>query len=294
MRPCKVSATRRISPWPGRKTRIEPLSLPSASSVTRTTSSSIRALGLRPTYRVATVKARPWLSISGASPSSACTRAPSSVADMTRSLRSSRRPCCASSAKARPRSASSERSWNSSNRTAATPSSAGSSKIIRVNTPSVTTSMRVRFDVRLVRRTRSPIVSPTFSSNVAAMRAAAARAARRRGSSRIRRLPSAQGSSSSASGARVVLPAPGGATSTAFECVASAERSSGSASSIGRSVSRLAISSRLGNLGEQRRRAVTLRKPMKPRMQSEPEHLRQGPPPLCGLIQATLRDRPCQ
>ena len=145
---------------------------------------------------------------------------------MTRSLRSSRRPCCASSASARPRSASSERSWNSSNRTAATPSSAGSARIMRVNTPSVTTSMRVRFETRLVSRTRRPIVSPTFSPSVAAIRAAAAaRAARRRGSSRMRRLPFAHGSSMSASGARVVLPAPGGATSTALRCGASAEPS---------------------------------------------------------------------
>ena len=45
------------------------------------------------------------------------TRAPSSVADITRSFRSSRRPCCTSRASARPRSASSERSWNSSNST---------------------------------------------------------------------------------------------------------------------------------------------------------------------------------
>ena len=66
------------------------------------------------------------------------------------------------------------------------------------------------------------------------MRAAAARAASRRGSSRMRRLPFAHGSSRSASGARVVLPAPGGATSTAFECAASAECRAGSASSIGR------------------------------------------------------------
>ena len=153
---------------------------------------------------------------------------------MTRSRRSSRRPSCASSAKARPRSASSERSWNSSNRTAATPSSEGSSRICRVNTPSVTTSMRVRFETRLCSRTRRPIVSPTFSPKVAAMRAAAARAARRRGSSRMRRLPLAQGSSRSASGARVVLPAPGGATSTALACAASAARRAGSASSIGR------------------------------------------------------------
>ena len=85
----------------------------------------------------------PALSITGASPSSFATRAPSSVADITRSFRSSRKPCCTSRASARPRSASSERSWNSSNSTAATPSSAGSSSIMRVNTPSVTTSMRV-------------------------------------------------------------------------------------------------------------------------------------------------------
>ena len=51
-----------------------------------------------------------------------------------------------------------------------------------MNTPSVTTSIRVRFDTRLVSRTRKPIVSPTFSPSVAAIRAAAARAARRRGS----------------------------------------------------------------------------------------------------------------
>src|SRR5208282_3685777 len=169
--------------------------------------------------------------MSGASPMSERTR---SVADMTRRRRSSRRPCCASSANARPRSASSERSWNSSNMTAATPSSEGSSRICRVNTPSVTTSTRVRFETRLCRRTRKPIVSPTFSPNVAAMWEEAARAARRRGSSSKRRLPLAQGSSSSASGARVVLPAPGGATRTAFVRAASAARSAGSASSIGR------------------------------------------------------------
>ena len=103
-----------------------------------------------------------------------------------------------------------------------------------VNTPSVTTSIRVRFDTRLCRRTRKPTVSPTFSPSVAAMRDAAARAARRRGSSRMRRLSRAQGSSRSASGTRVVLPAPGGATSTARVFEASAERNVGSASSMGK------------------------------------------------------------
>ena len=135
---------------------------------------------------------------------------------MTRRRRSSRRPPCASSASARPRSASRERSWNSSKRTAAMPSSEGSSRIMRANTPSVTTSMRVLRLILEPRRTRRPTVSPTASPSVCAMRAAAARAASRRGSSTMILPPFTQGSSSSTSGTRVVLPAPGGATSTAF------------------------------------------------------------------------------
>ena len=84
-----------------------------------------------------------------------------------------------------------------------------------MNTPSVTTSMRVLRDTFEPKRTRRPTVSPTFSPSVAAMRSAAARAASRRGSSTRIFLPAAHGSSSSTSGTRVVLPAPGGATSTA-------------------------------------------------------------------------------
>ena len=94
---------------------------------------------------------------------SRATRAPSSVADITTRRRSSRKAPCASSASARPRSASSERSWNSSNRTAATPFNSGSSRIMRANTPSVTTSIRVFAETRLCRRTRRPTVSPTRS-----------------------------------------------------------------------------------------------------------------------------------
>ena len=168
----------------------------------------------------------PWLSITGASPSKAATRAPSSVADITSSFKSSRRPCCTSRASARPRSASKDRSWNSSNSTAATPSSEGSSSTSRVNTPSVMTSMRVRLEILEPKRTRKPTVSPTCSFSVAAMRAAAARAASRRGSSTRIFLSAAHGSSSSTSGTRVVLPAPGGATSTAALCAASAAVSS--------------------------------------------------------------------
>ena len=89
-------------------------------------------------------EARPTLSITGASPSSAAMRAPSIVADMTSSRSSWRKPCCTSRASASPRSASSERSWNSSNRTAAMPSSIGSSRTSRVKIPSVMISMRVR------------------------------------------------------------------------------------------------------------------------------------------------------
>ena len=95
------------------------------------------------------------------------------------------------------------------------PSSDGSSSTSRVNTPSVITSMRVRFEIFEPKRTRKPTVSPTCSPSVDAMRLAAARAASRRGSSTRIFLSFAQGSSSSTSGTRVVLPAPGGATSTA-------------------------------------------------------------------------------
>ena len=85
-------------------------------------------------------------------------------------------------------------------------------------------------------RARNPIRSPTGSDSECAMRSAAARAAMRRGSStRILRAPS-QPSSIKASGTRVVLPAPGGATSTAEGCAASAVRRSSRTASIGSGV----------------------------------------------------------
>ena len=72
------------------------------------------------------------------------------------------------------------------------------------------------------------------------MRSALARAAIRRGSSMMIFLPfRAQGASSSASGTRVVLPAPGGATSTAALSAASVRASSSSTASIGSGVSKL-------------------------------------------------------
>ena len=69
------------------------------------------------------------------------------------------------------------------------------------------------------------------------MCAAAARAASRRGSSTMIFLAFAHGSCASASGTRVVLPAPGGATSTAALAARSAAVSAGSASSMGSGVS---------------------------------------------------------
>ena len=93
--------------------------------------------------------------------------------------------------------------------------------------------MRVRAEIFDSRRIRRPIVSPTVSPSVAAMRLAAARAARRRGSSKMSLRPFAQSASSIASGARVVLPAPGGATTTRLHDASSAARIAGSTSSIG-------------------------------------------------------------
>ena len=106
--------------------------------------------------------------------------------------------------------------------------------------PSVTTSIRVRFVTFEPNRTRRPTVSPTCSPRVAAMRAAAARAASLRGSRTRIFLSFAHGSSSRTSGTRVVLPAPGGATSTAALRSASAALSAGSAASIGKDASNFA------------------------------------------------------
>lgn len=77
--------------------------------------------------------------------------------------------------------------------------------------PSVTTRILVAGPATDSCRTLWPIVAPGLSPRVAAMRRAAIRAASRRGSSITMERPASQGSSSSAGGTRVVLPAPGGA-----------------------------------------------------------------------------------
>ncbi len=148
-------------------------------------------------------------------------------------IRRSGRSARASSARASPRSAPSARSWNSSNSTAAIPSRPGSSRMVRTNTPSVTTSIRLPAAAPRSNRALRPIERPSGSPSVAAMRSAAARAARRRGSTTTRRPACAQGSSSRARGSRVVLPAPGGATSTSSGRAASAARTAGSTASMG-------------------------------------------------------------
>ena len=137
----------------------------------------------------------------------------SNVADITTIRRSSRRASRISKLRASPRSAFNERSWNSSKMMQDIPRSSGSDWIIRVRMPSVTTSIFVVLLVFVFPRTRYPIVCPTISDSVVAMRSAAARAAKRRGSSMMI-FPSKPPSANRAKGTTVVFPAPGGAHKT--------------------------------------------------------------------------------
>ena len=84
-----------------------------------------------------------------------------------------------------------------------------------MNIPSVTISIRVLLEIFEPKRTRKPDGFADALAECRAMRSAAARAASRRGSSTRMRRSFAQSSRASTSGTRVVLPAPGGATSTA-------------------------------------------------------------------------------
>ena len=168
------------------------------------------------------------------SPSNSAKRLPSMVADMTRTRRSSRRTARLSNASASPRSLSRWRSCASSNSTAETPASSGSARIMFTKIASVTTRTRVRAERLLSSRVTYPTVSPGFSPNVCAMRSAAARAATRRGDVRMT-VPLHQPCSSSAGATAVVLPAPGGATSTPHPCSRKASSNSGMTERIGRS-----------------------------------------------------------
>ena len=165
------------------------------------------------------------------------TAAMSSVADMISRRRSSRSAPCASRARARPRSEFRRRSWNSSNSTAPTSFISGSFRMRRVKRPSVITSIRVAAETFRSTRVVRPTVWPSRSPRVDAMRSAAIRAAIRRGSSirmRPRITASPPSRPASASGTRVVLPAPGGAARTSRLPAASARRISGNTSSIGK------------------------------------------------------------
>jgi len=158
---------------------------------------------------------------------------PSSVADITRIFRSSRRARRISRHSASARSACRLRSWNSSKITMATPSRAGLARMRRVRIPSVITSMRVLGETRLSNRMEYPSVRPISSPSVLAIHRAAETAAIRRGSS-IRMRPFSGGrTSSSARGTRVVFPEPGGACRTRAECFRTASFTSGRMSSIG-------------------------------------------------------------
>ena len=106
---------------------------------------------------------------------------------------------------------------------------------MRANTPSVTTSIaRARRDQALQPHAQADRLADLLRPASTPCARAAARAARRRGSSTMILPARAKGSSSSASGTRVVLPAPGGATSTARVPALSAATSRGRASSIGK------------------------------------------------------------
>jgi hypothetical protein len=97
----------------------------------------------------------------------------------------------------------------------------------------VTSSIRVAADTARSNRTSYPIVSPTRSPRSSAMRRAASRAASLRGSSTTI-FPSIP-ASSSAGATRVVLPAPGGASSTTVPAARTFVTISGRTASIGSS-----------------------------------------------------------
>ena len=239
-RPPSNDSTRRMSAAPARNTRTSPVSCSSACCTAAAVASAMR--GDRPVccsvgrHRISTGCVRPSLVITGAGwlrPMTPATRSVSRVADMARMRRSGRSASRVSSVKARARSVWRFRSWISSKITMPVRGSDGSRWRRRVRMPSVTTSMRVSRPTRRSSRVRYPTVPPTSSPSRSAMRRAAARAARRRGSSITIRRSSNHGSASRRSGTMVVLPAPGGAWSTADEAWRRADRSSSIVASTG-------------------------------------------------------------
>src|SRR6187549_2963955 len=105
--------------------------------------------------------------------------------------------------------------------------------------PSVTMSTRVSADERRSKRTCQPTSRPRVQPCSSAIRRATERAAIRRGCSTTTRPVSA-----TAGGTRVVLPVPGGATTTAARCEASAARTSGRLASTGSGTRGTSVSGR--------------------------------------------------
>ncbi len=171
-----------ISPCPGRNASSEPVSARSAFRIASVIWSSRRCVGLRPRYCVSRETPAPR------SQSRACPRrgVPPHVrhraSPTSRECAAHPKVPLALERKRQPEIRIQRPLVNSSKRTAPTPVNSGSSRIMRVNTPSVTTSMRVALPTFVESLARMPTVSPTHSPSVAAMRSAALRAASRLGS----------------------------------------------------------------------------------------------------------------
>mmetsp|Transcript_8217 Transcript_8217/g.23089 ORF Transcript_8217/g.23089 Transcript_8217/m.23089 type:complete len:241 (+) Transcript_8217:2611-3333(+) len=145
-----------ISRSPGKKTRTSP-SCSSIASLTVPATSFAKCFGplgskfsrfRSPLYVIWTGKHLPSLLITRVlSPSSSATRSPRppNVALMTMSLTCKSCRCCAAKQRAKLRSESILRSWNSSKKMHPTPSKLGFTCSIRTRMPSVMTSTRVRF-----------------------------------------------------------------------------------------------------------------------------------------------------
>ena len=184
---------------------------------------------------------RPSASSTFAWPRNSPTGVGSRVADRTTILRSSRTSRWTRRARARAKSPSRWRSWNSSNTTQPMPSRNGSARTRRRKTPSVIAVTRVFLDTCLSKRTWYPTDSPTDSPRSKAMRRAAARAASLRGSSST---TGPKPALSRATGTRVVLPDPVGARSTRFGLAPRDAQISGRSESTGRVIGVLAMGSR--------------------------------------------------
>ena len=168
-------------------------------------------------------------------PSTAVSLATSGVADIASTRRSGRTVSRASRANARPMSVGTLRSWTSSKITRPTPGSSGSCCSRRVSTPfGDDLDPRVAADATLVASLVADEAADLGSEATPPSAVRRLAVASRRGSS-ITMRPSSHGCSISHSGATVVLPAPGGATSSAEPWCSSASPNSARTSTTGRS-----------------------------------------------------------